>query len=40
MEASGIDVEASGVGQGFPFEIAEFFPENTAIPIAEGAPQC
>jgi hypothetical protein len=40
LEATGVKVEASGAIEGFPFDIAEFFPEKVAIPIVAGAEQC
>jgi hypothetical protein len=40
MEASGVEVEATGALQGVPIDLAHFFPEKVAIPIVEGAPNC
>lgn len=37
---TGVEVGATGVVEGFGFDIGQFFPENVEIPIAEGAPQC
>jgi hypothetical protein len=40
IEARGVKVDASGVVEGFGFDVGQFFPENVQIPIVEGAPQC
>ena len=40
MESTGVKVDASGAIEGFPFDVAEFFPEKVAIPIVAGAEQC
>ena len=40
MSATGVHVEATGALQGVPIDFAHFFPENVAIPIVEGAPNC
>jgi hypothetical protein len=40
IRSTGVKVDASGVVEGFGFDIGQFFPENVEIPIVEGAPQC
>lgn len=40
MSATGVHVQATGVLQGLPIDLAHFFPEKVAIPIVEGAPKC
>lgn len=40
MEPTGVKVEASGLLEGSPFDLAQSFPEKVAIPIAPGAARC
>jgi hypothetical protein len=40
IHSTGVEVDATGIVEGFGFDIGQFFPENVEIPIVEGAPQC
>jgi hypothetical protein len=40
IRSTGVEVDASGIVEGFGFDVGQFFPENVEIPIVEGAPQC
>ena len=40
MESTGVKVKASGLLEAFPLDLAQFFPEKVAIPIAPGAARC
>ena len=40
MTSTGVQVDTSGAIEGFPFDFAQFFPENTSFPIVRGAGQC
>ncbi|HJS26963.1 MAG TPA: hypothetical protein VJ913_07550 [Actinomycetota bacterium] len=33
MESTGVEVQASGILEGFGFDVAQFFPEKVSIPI-------
>jgi hypothetical protein len=40
MASKGVDVEATGLIEGVPIDVAQFFPENAEFPIVPGAAQC
>ena len=40
MQSTGVKVEASGALQGVPIDLAQFWPEEVALPIVTGASQC
>jgi hypothetical protein len=40
IRSTGVEVDASGVIEGFGFDVGQFFPQNVEMPIVEGAPQC
>ena len=40
IESTGVKVKASGLLEGIPIDLAQFFPEKVALPIVPGAPQC
>ncbi len=40
LRSTGVEVDASGIVEGFGFDVGQFFPEKVEIPIVEGAPQC
>ena len=40
IRSTGVEVDASGIVEGFGFDVGQFFPEKVEIPIVEGAPQC
>ena len=40
MHATGVKVDATGVVEGFGFNVADFFPNNVEIPIVAGSTHC